>query len=207
MRKITLPLFLIAITMIKCSEESKPGTGKIDFIADELSGIINKDAKVEIIAEGFDWAEGPVWLDKQQMLIFSDVPKNIVYKWTEAKGKEVYLTPSGYTGGEPRGGEMGSNGLAVSNDGKLYLCQHGDRRIAMMDAPVDAPKPNFIVVAGEYNGKKFNSPNDLVVTDSGDVYFTDPPYGLEGNINDPKKGNKIPGSIQSRQMETCNLAD
>ena len=173
--------------MTACSDKPDPGTGKIEFTSPELSSLINKDAKVEIVAEGFEWAEGPVWLDKQQMLIFSDVPTNTIYKWTEAKGKEVYLKPSGYTGSEERGGEMGSNGLAVSTDGKLYLCQHGDRRIAMMDAPLDAPKPNFIVVAGEYNGKKFNSPNDLVVTDSGEVYFTDPPYGLEGNISDPKK--------------------
>ena len=186
MRKLAFPL-LIVITMTACSDKPDPGTGKIEFTSPELSSLINKDAKVEIIAEGFEWAEGPVWLDKQQMLIFSDVPTNTIYKWTEAKGKEVYLKPSGYTGSEERGGEMGSNGLAVSTDGKLYLCQHGDRRIAMMDAPLDAPKPNFIVIAGEYNGKKFNSPNDLVVTDSGEVYFTDPPYGLEGNISDPKK--------------------
>lgn len=187
MKQLTLPLFLLAIMLTQCTQEPKPGTGEIEFTSDELSSIINKDAKVEIIAEGFDWSEGPVWLNQQQMLLFSDVPQNTIYKWTEAKGKEVYLKPSGYTGSETRGGEMGSNGLTLSPEGKLLLCQHGDRRIAMMDAPLDAPKPNFVVVAGEFNGKKFNSPNDVIITDSGDVYFTDPPYGLEGNINDPKK--------------------
>ena len=119
----------------------------------------------------------------------------------------MYLKPSGYTGSEERGGEMGSNGLTVSADGKLYLCQHGDRRIAMMDAPLDAPKPNYIVVAGEYNGKKFNSPNDLVVTDSGDVYFTDPPYGLEGNMNDPKKEIPFQGGIHHRNPSVAMLAE
>ena len=98
------------------------------------------------------------------MLLFSDVPANTIYKWTEAKGKEVYLKPSGYTSAEPRGGFMGSNALALDKDGKLLICQHGDRRIASMQAPIDAPKTNFVTVAGEYNGKKINSPNDLFVT-------------------------------------------
>jgi gluconolactonase len=205
MKKLIVSLFLLQLMFTQCKEEPKPGTGEIEFISDELSGIINKDAKVEMIAEGFEWAEGPVWLDKQQMLIFSDVPTNTIYKWTEAKGKEVYLKPSGYTGSEERGGEMGSNGLTVSADGKLYLCQHGDRRIAMMDAPLEAPKPNYIVVAGEYNGKKFNSPNDLIVTDSGDVYFTDPPYGLEGNMNDPKKEIKFQGVYKADRWGRVTL--
>lgn len=173
--------------MTDCSQEPRAGTGKIDFIDNELSSLINKDAKVEIIAEGFEWSEGPVWLEKQQMLIFSDVPANIIYKWTEAKGKEVYLTPSGYTGSEQRGGEMGSNGLTLSLEGKLLLCQHGDRRVAMMDAPLEAPRPNFVVLANDYKGKKFNSPNDLVVRSNGDIFFTDPPYGLENGMNDTKK--------------------
>jgi gluconolactonase len=121
------------------------------------------------------------------MLIFSDVPTNIIYKWTEAKGKEVYLTPSGYTGSEQRGGEVGSNGLTLSPEGKLLLCQHGDRRVSMMDAPIEAPRPNFVVLANDYKGKKFNSPNDLVARSNGDIFFTDPAYGLENGMNDPKK--------------------
>ena len=191
--------------MIRCAEEPKPGTGKVEFVSDELSNLINKDAKVEIIAEGFEWSEGPVWIDKHQMLLFSDVPKNIIYKWTETKGKEIYLTPSGYTGSEPRGGEMGSNGLALSPQGKLLICQHGDRRVSMMDAPLDAPKPNFIVLAADYGGKKLNSPNDVVATDSGDVFFTDPPYGLEGNVNDPKKETPFQGVYKVNKFGKVKL--
>jgi gluconolactonase len=187
MRKIYFPLILIAIIMTDCSQEPKAGTGKVEFIDNELSNLINKEAKVEIIAEGFEWSEGPVWLEKQQMLIFSDVPTNIIYKWTEAIGKEVYLTPSGYTGSEQRGGEVGSNGLTLSPEGKLLLCQHGDRRVSMMDAPIEAPRPNFVVLANDYKGKKFNSPNDLVARSNGDIFFTDPAYGLENGMNDPKK--------------------
>lgn len=191
--------------MTDCSETPKPGTGEIEFIDDSVSALINKDAKVEIITEGFEWCEGPLWVDKMQMLLFSDVLKNIVYKWTEAKGKEVYLTPSGYTGSEPRGGEMGSNGLTMTREGKLVLCQHGDRRIAMMDAPLDAPKPNFIVLASDYEGKKFNSPNDVVVRSNGDVFFTDPPYGLEGNVNDPKKETPYQGVYKVDKLGKVTL--
>ena len=121
------------------------------------------------------------------MLLFSDVPANTIYKWTEAKGKEVYLTPGGYTDTAKRGGFMGPNGLFLSGDGKLLICQHGDRRIAKMDAPLNAPKAKFITVAGEYDGKKLNSPNDLFLTAGGDLYFTDPSYGFEKGNRDPKK--------------------
>jgi gluconolactonase len=193
MKNFALVFSLLVFTLVACKEKPKDGTGEIDFIDDELSTLINKDAKVETIAEGFEWSEGPVWIEKQQMLLFSDVPKNTIYKWTEAKGKEVYLTPSGYTASEQRGGETGSNGLTLSPEGKLLLCQHGDRRIAMMDAPLDAPKPNFIVLASDYGGKKFNSPNDLIARSNGDIFFTDPPYGLEQNMADPKKEIKFQG--------------
>ena len=126
-----------------------------------------------------DWSEGPVWVEKYKMLLFSDVPRDTVYKWTEEKGKEVYLTPSGYTDTIPRGGEMGSNGLTLDKDGNLVLCQHGDRQMARMDAPLDKPQPKFISLANNYNGKRFSSPNDAVFNSAGELFFTDPPYGLQ----------------------------
>src|SRR6202022_3729884 len=119
-------------------------------------------------------SERPVWIKGQKIVLFSDVPKNKIYKWTEEKGLEVYLTPSGYTGSVPRGGEPGSNGLLINKDGKLVLCQHGDRRLALMDAALNNPKSNFITIADNYNGKRFNSPNDLVQRSNGDYFFTDP---------------------------------
>ena len=119
--------------------------------------------------------------------LFSDVPTNIVYKWTEEKGKETYLTPSGRTGSLPYGDEPGSNGLILSNDGKLVLCQHGDRRVAIMDAPLTAPEPKFISLVDNYQGKKFNSPNDAVFNSKGDLFLTDPPYGLPKKAEDPTK--------------------
>lgn len=186
MNKITFVLVLLTVSFSLQAQESKP-IGSIEFISNELSSIIKKDAKVEIVTEGFQFTEGPFWYDKEKMLLVSDIPANTIYKWTEAKGKELYLKPAGYTDTTKRGGFMGPNGLTLSHDGKLLLCQHGDRRIAMMDAPLNAPKATFITVADKYDGKKINSPNDLFLTKSGDLYFTDPSYGFEKGPRDPKK--------------------
>lgn len=141
--------------------------------------IVSPDAKAEVIADGFEWSEGSIWVDKYKMLLFSDVPMNTVYKWTPEKGKEVYLTPSGYTGSAPsRRKEPGSNGLTLDPSGNLVLCQHGDRRVSQMDAPLDNPVAKFIPLVDSYDGKKISSPNDCVFNSSGELFFTDPPYGL-----------------------------
>lgn len=198
---ITLGLFAFALTV------SAQEMGTIEFISDELSGVLDKDAKVEKIADGFQFTEGPLWIEKENMLLFSDVPANTIYKWTEAKGKEVYLKPSGYTASETRGGFMGSNGLYLTKDGDLLICQHGDRRIAKMDAPITAPEENYITVAGEYDGKRLNSPNDLVMSDNGDLYFTDPGYGFEGGMDDPKKEISFQGVYKMDKQGKVTLQD
>jgi len=128
------------------------------------------------------------------MLLFSDVPKNTIYKWTEAKGKEVYLTPSGFTGTESKSKEPGSNGLILDNSGNLVLCQHGDRRMARMDAGFDKPEAKYITIADKFNGKRFSSPNDAVYNSAGDLFFTDPPYGLPTQDDtDPTKETPFNG--------------
>jgi gluconolactonase len=161
--------------------------GRIERIDPAFDNIIVPNTKIEVIAEGFDWSEGPVWIESEKMLLFSDVPQNIIYKWTEEKGKEIFLTPSGYTDSIKRSGEMGSNGLVIDPNGKLVLCQHGNRQMARMNASFKDPKPLFIPVANNYKGKKFNSPNDAVYNSRGELFFTDPPYGLEKRMDDPKK--------------------
>jgi len=161
--------------------------GRIERIDPALDNIISPNTKVELIAEGFDWSEGPVWIESEKMLLFSDVPQNIIYKWTEEKGKEIFLTPSGYTDSAKRSGEMGSNGLVLDPNGKLVICQHGNRQMARMNASFKDPKSLFIPVANNYKGKKFNSPNDAVYNSKGELFFTDPPYGLEKRMDDPKK--------------------
>jgi gluconolactonase len=123
-----------------------------------------------------------VWFAKQKMLVFSDVPRNTVYSWTEKDGPAEYLKPSGYTGATPRGGEPGSNGLTRDKDGNLVLCQHGDRRVAKLNKD-----RTFTVLAERYDGKRFNSPNDLCYDRNGNLYFTDPPYGLSKGMEDPAK--------------------
>ncbi|MDP4261431.1 MAG: SMP-30/gluconolactonase/LRE family protein [Bacteroidota bacterium] len=152
-----------------------------------LDSIIAPGTQAEIISEGYDWSEGPVWVESQKMLLFSDVPRDTIFKWTEGKRKEVYLTPSGYTDTVKRGGEMGSNGLTLDREGRLVLCQCGNRQIARMDAPIDKPEPKYVSLANSYKGKKFNSPNDVVFNSKGEIFFTDPPYGLEKQMDDPKK--------------------
>lgn len=186
MLKLIFPLLCVPF-FSGCVQAQSKDVGTIEFLSDKLSRIIDKDAKVEVIAEGFQFTEGPLWVDKERMLLFSDVPANTVYKWTEEKGKEVYLIPSGYTASQPRGGFLGSNGLQLSNDGRLLLCQHGDRRIAVMNSSLNAPVTTYSTVAGTYNGKQFNSPNDLYVTKKGAIYFTDPSYGFEQGTEELKR--------------------
>jgi gluconolactonase len=206
MKKFTLFVFLLSSFYSGYTQENKPGTGTIEFVSKKLSKLIKKDAKVEIIAEDFQFTEGPLWLEKEQMLLLSDIPDNTIYKWTEANGKEVYVKPGGYTDTAKRGGFMGPNGLILSHDRKLLVCQHGDRRIAMMDAALDAPQAKFITVAGQYDGKRLNSPNDLFLTASGDLYFTDPSYGFEKGPKDPKREIAYQGVYKMDKAGQCDAA-
>jgi gluconolactonase len=153
----------------------------------KLDELVDSAARIEALADGFEWSEGPVWIREGGYLVFNDIPPNKAFKWSQQGGLEVYLQPAGYTGQSPRGGEQGANGLALDREGRLLLCQHGDRRVARMDAPTNRPAPNFVTLASHYEGKRLNSPNDLVVHSSGAIYFTDPPYGLPENVNDPAK--------------------
>jgi gluconolactonase len=159
-----------------------PALGTIERLDPRFDQLVPRDARVERIAEGFDWSEGPVWDKKDRYLLFSDVPLNTVFKWQEGKGVSLFLKPSGYTGAAARGGEPGSNGLLMDADGRLVLCQHGDRRVARLE---DGGK--FTTLADKFLGKRLNSPNDGVFRSNGDLYFTDPPYGLPGLNKDLAK--------------------
>jgi len=156
--------------------------GAFEVIDPHFFTLIAVSTPLEKLASGFDWSEGPVWIKSGGYLVFSDVPSNIVYRWTPGRGVSVHLQPSGYTGSEPRGGEPGSNGLTVDSQGRLILCEHGDRRVGRIESD-----GRHITLADRYQGKRFNSPNDLIYHSNGDLYFTDPPYGLVKNMEDPKK--------------------
>lgn len=159
-----------------------PAWGEVERFSPELDALIPPGTPIEKLAGGFDWSEGPVWNRKTKTLLFSDVPRNVVFEWKEGRGTRDFFIPSGFTGQNPRGGEQGSNGLALDKDGRLVLCQHGDRRVARLDPP-----GKFTTLAQYYKDRRFNSPNDLVFHSNGDLYFTDPPYGLEQGEKDPAK--------------------
>ena len=216
-------LFLLFISILlfftaECSNETHPEPesdlaeeisvntlGHIEIEDEGLEQILNTQATPEIIGEGFSWSEGPVWVEEYNFLLFSDVPENRVYKWTEENGVEIYLEPSGFTDATERGGESGSNGLIIDEEGTLILCQHGDRRVARMNAPLDQPVPEFVSIADQYNGARFNSPNDVVQHSSGSFYFTDPPYGLEGYVNDPARELDVQGVYRADPDGTVTL--
>ena len=183
----------------KDTAKTFPAFGTIKRLSPELDSIIAPGTSVEVVARGFDWSEGPLWVEKGKYLLFSDIPPNKIYKWSEEKGLEEYLHPSGYTGTVPRGGEPGSNALLLDSEGRLVMCQHGDRRMARMNAPLDAPKPEFITLADRYDGKRLNSPNDAVYHKNGDLYFTDPPYGLLKNVDDSSKELPFQGVFRLRK--------
>ena len=190
------------------TNSSKPTytfTGRIERLDPQLDNIIDSGARPEIIAEGFEWSEGPLWVESQRMLLFSDVPRNTIYKWTEEKGAEVYLQPSGYTGSVVRGGETGSNGLLLDLQGRLVMCQHGNRQMARMDASLDSPKPHFVTITGKYDGKRYNSPNDAVYSSNGELFFTDPPYGLEKQMNDSNKEISFQGVYKVKKTGDVEL--
>lgn len=168
--------------IVGMGDKNYPTLGSIERLDPALDALLAPNARMERLAGRFDWSEGPTWLKDKKMAVFSDVPMNQVYGWSEAEGLSVFLYPSGYTGQTARGGEPGSNGLTTDSQGRLVLAEHGDRRVARLEA--DGKKTTLV---DNYQGKKFNSPNDLVYDSKGNLYFTDPPYGLEGRMTDPKK--------------------
>jgi gluconolactonase len=124
-----------------------------------------------------------VWNRRKGVLLFSDIPNNVVIQWQEGNGISQFLKPSGYSGSAPfTGREPGSNGLTFDAQGRLILCEHGDRRIARLEA--DGHKTTLV---DRYQGKRLNSPNDAVYRSNGDLYFTDPPFGLPQSFDDPQK--------------------
>ena len=201
-------LIILFVSACRSSVEKHLQTiGSIERISPELDKIIKPGAKIEVLAEGFQWTEGPVWVDSGNYLLFSDIPSNSIYKWSPADSIELYLKPSGYTGNETRGGETGSNGLLLDPEGRLVMCQHGNRQIARMNAPLNEPKPDFVTLAGDYMGKRLNSPNDAVYSRDGDLYFTDPPYGLEKQAEDSSKELSFQGVYRLSISGQLDLLD
>ncbi len=160
-----------------------PAHARITRLDPRFDRLVPRGSVLEKIADGFTWVEGPVWDRTRAALLISDVATNSVFAWREGSGVRLLLRPSGYTGAAPfPGREPGSNGLAFDPEGRLVLCEHGDRRIARLEA--DGRKSTLV---DRYQGKRLNSPNDLAFRSNGDLYFTDPPFGLPGAFDDPER--------------------
>lgn len=157
--------------------------GKIYTIDEQLNSIIAPGTMVEKIADGFSFTEGPIW-HPDGYLLFSDPNTNTIYRYDPTNHNvTVYMSHSGYAGADiGEYGQPGSNGLVIDNEGRLIIDQHGNRRVVRIEK-----KGPVTVLADKIDGNRFNSPNDIVLKSDGAVYFTDPPYGLPGFFNDPKK--------------------
>jgi gluconolactonase len=154
-----------------------------------LRSVLDPSSKIELLGEGYEWAEGPAWNKAEGFLVFSDIPRNSVMRYAPGEPVTLYLKPSGYDGPGEYSAESGSNGLVWNRANELLLLQHGNRRVARR-----GKGGSMVAVADRYQGKRFNSPNDAVLKSNGDLYFTDPPYGLPKQADDP-----------SRELDFCGV--
>jgi gluconolactonase len=161
----------------------------------DLASIVPAEAKLEQVAGGFEFTEGPVWMKKENSLLFSSPNTNVIYRWVPNGKVEVFRAKSGYSGvnmGDYF--QPGSNGLTFDPEGRLTICQHGNRHILRVE-----PRGNTTVLADRYQGKRLNSPNDLVYKSDGALYFTDPPFGLPKAFEDPAKELPFSGVFRVHQ--------
>jgi gluconolactonase len=191
---VCLPLLAAVATLsprldaADASVDLLPTVGSIERLDPKFDALVPKDAKIEVLASGFEWAEGPVWVrdDKGGLpadsLLFSDIPHNRVNRWNAGEGLSIFMQPAGFTGPSAYGNERGSNGLTTDRQGRLISCEHGDRRVSRLE-----PQGGKRTLADSWQGKRFNSPNDAAVHSSGAIYFTDPPYGLPKGADDPRR--------------------
>lgn len=203
--RLTTAIWMVVFVASTTLAQPPVRIGKIIPLDDGLSKYLADDAAIEVLGGGFQWTEGPCWIGDpertipgtgdQPYLIFSDVPQNTIFRWTPGDdasslgSMSVFMKPSGFTGVSTYGGEPGSNGLMLDGNGHLNICEHGDRRISRL-----TPGGGKITVADRFDGKRFNSPNDLVFDSAGNLFFTDPPYGLPKGERDP-----------AREMDICGV--
>ncbi len=184
MKTKILKILLVGIITNLSAQEKRETIGSVERINPEMDLYVPKGSEVEILARGFGWSEGPVWVDQLNAVLFSDVRNNKAYRWDDKNGLSVFLDPSGFTGIVPANKKAGSNGLTLNSKNELVLAMHGDRRIAKLKS---WNEKTFETIVNRYEGNLFSSPNDLVYAKNGDLYFTDPPYGLKDFNNDGLK--------------------
>ena len=170
---------ILSIFIIACSSPEKNPNAKIEIFDESILEIINIYSEIEELADSISLPEGPVWDKASNSLLFTDVIGNKLYKWNEEEGTKEYISPSGNTGYAPNVnlGLLGGNGLLIDKNGDIIVCQHGDRRLAKIEN-TSSNSPNFTTLIDNYEGGRFNSPNDLTYASNGDIYFTDPSFGF-----------------------------
>ncbi len=198
--------FIIALLALTCSSllhaggDDKAATQdpeiSIRIFDDKALTLLSKEATTAVLSDGYAWLEGPLWLAEQNCLIFSDIPSHRVMRYCPESGVDTYLADSAY-----------SNGLILNDAGELVLMQSRSRRVAKMLAPLDKPAANYEVLAATYNDKKLNSPNDVTRANDGTLYFTDPPYGLEKQLDDPAKELSFQGVYSLSKAGKLTLQD
>ena len=178
-------LFLSLISIVSCNNNktqekfTRLTRGSVEILDERGKDFVSENSRIELLVDSLFLAEGPLWVDKLNSLLFTQVAANKIYSWNNDSGFSLYMEPSGYTGIVPAepDGLLGSNGMILDSNGDLILAQHGDRRVVRLKN-WENNSPDFETLAGSYKDKLFNSPNDLVYAANGDLYFTDPPYGF-----------------------------
>ena len=173
---------IIAGIAVALAQTQTGSSGSVERLDSGLDAIVPAKATIERVAGGFKWPEGPVWVHSG-FLLFSEIPSALIDKWTPDGKLTTYLGPAEFTMKDvAAAGVPGTNGLTLDKQGRLTICDQGNRRVTRLEKD-----GHFTVLADRYQGKRFNSPNDLVYKSDGSLYFTDPPYGLEKQDKDPKK--------------------
>ncbi len=185
MKRLRLPaVWVLLVAATACGAPDQPagsGAGDILRVDPRLDALVPADARIEKLADGFVFTEGPVWIQSESRLLFSDVRANTIYQWTEAEGASTFIDPV-FEGDITGRRSVSSNGLTLDADGRLIICEHGNRLISRLEA--DGSRTT---VVDSYQGRRLNSPNDAVYSTDGWLYFTDPPYGLEGLEESPMR--------------------
>lgn len=176
---VRIAIALLAGSMVVAC--SGAGDGKIERLSPAFDSLVAKNAKIERIAEGFEFTEGPLWIADGGYLLFTDIPGNRIIRWSESDGATTFLEPV-LAADANTGAEGGANGLTLDAERQLIIAEHGNRRLARLNDDMSRT-----TIAAGYGGNRFSSPNDVVLHSDGSLYFTDPPYGLPDQDLDPAK--------------------